>query len=94
MNTATAIISGCRVGLKDSQNGGLLVGKEWRVIDQPNFASKLHLTRRGMEREGCHSQCEGLTTRQTAFYIPQMVRRIVFYMKQTHVRGGHHDPLA
>ena len=37
MNTATAIISGCRVGLKDSKNGGLLVGKEWRVIDQPEF---------------------------------------------------------
>ena len=83
MNTATAIISGCRVGLKDSQNRGLL-GKEWRVEStNPNFASKLHLTCRGVECEGL--KCEGLTTRQTAFYTPQMVRRIVFYMKKTHV---------
>ena len=81
-NTATAIISGCQVGLKDTKTG-LLLGKEWRVeCTHHMLAERLQNTCSCVD--GKHAVCEGQLTRMTAFYTPEFVRRAVHHMSCLH----------
>lgn len=82
LNTYTSIVGGCRVGLHDEKGTGV-IGKEWRVEStSESFSKGLHLPCLGDGCQGHHVRCEGSSTRRSAFYTKQMVRRIVHYMKK------------
>lgn len=80
-NTTTAIISGCRVKLVDPKTGKPL-GKEWRIeCTHRGLAEKLHTTCECPKQAGVHALCEGNLTRNSAFYTPEMARKIVHHMR-------------
>ena len=78
--TQTAIIAGCQVNLKNPKTQKLL-GKEWRLeCTNHQLASAIHAPCQcGSGYQ--HAPCEGSMTRTTAFYTPEMVRRVVRHMK-------------
>ena len=82
MQTYTAIIGGCRVGLVDPKDGSK-IGKEWRIEStSEHFARKFHLPCMGQSCEGNHTRCEGQLTRLSAFYTTGFARRAILYMSQ------------
>lgn len=107
MNTHTAIIGGCRVGLRDPKTQKFL-GKEWRVeTTREVFAQKIHCPCLKDACQGEHALCEGKLTRMSAFYTPTTVKKLVFHMQkcnttesvQAEIRGQdnnsfgkHYDP--
>lgn len=82
MNTFTAILRGCPVGLVNASGTGV-IGKEWRIeATNEQFAKSVHLPCKGDSCEGMHVRCEGSETRKSAFYTKTMVKRIIHYMRQ------------
>ena len=78
--TRTAIIGGCRVGLKDPKTSKPL-GKEWRVeCSHDRLAQLLHRPCICRDPKGCHAACEGSLTRLSAFYTRDMARRVIHHM--------------
>ena len=87
LQTYTAIVGGCRVGLVDPKSGDR-VGKEWRVESTcEQFARQLHLPCQGHSCEGNHTRCEGSLTRASAFYTSQFARRALHYMVKCEAPG-------
>ena len=65
MGTSTAIIGGCRVGLRDPKTQKFL-GKEWRVETTSEvFAQKIHCPCLRDACQGDHALCEGKLTRMS-----------------------------
>ena len=107
MGTSTAVIGGCRVGLRDPKTQKFL-GKEWRVETTSEvFAQKIHCPCLRDACQGDHALCEGKLTRMSAFYTSTMVKKLVFHMKRHHTTetvqatlscqsnnrfGSHYDP--
>ena len=78
--TQTAIIAGCRVNLKNHKTQKLL-GKEWRLeCTNHQLASIIHSPCQ-CEPGYQHASCEGSMTRTSAFYTPEMVRKVVRHMR-------------
>ena len=81
MKLHTAIVGGCRVGLKDPKTQKV-VGKEWRIeTTNERFACKVHLP---CLREQCpkeHVVCEGSLTRMSAFYPETMAKRVIHHLR-------------
>ena len=81
-NTHTAIVGGCRVGLRDKKSGHL-VGKEWRIETTSElFARNIHIPCLQASCEGPHVVCESHLTRMSAFYTPKFASRMIHYMQQ------------
>ena len=74
--TQTAILSGCQVNLRGEKSGKLL-GKEWRV---ESTTRAIHCPCQGPTCKKSHGQAEGQDLKQTAFYTPELARRVLHHM--------------
>lgn len=82
-----SVVNGCQVNLRDSKSDKLL-HKGWKVMTtHKRIAELLDLPCR-CPKTVEHAKCEGALTGQTAYYTPEMVKRVVLGMFQEFNHGS------
>ena len=77
----TAVVSGCSVNLREA-GGDKLLRKSWRVVTtHARLAESLHLPCR-CPSQYQHGKCEGGNAERSAFYTPEMAKRVVRCLSQ------------
>ena len=77
----SAVIKGCRVGLRDPKSGKLLQ-KGWRILtSHARLAQEMHLPCR-CHTSYEHAKCEGGLTKLSAYYTPIMTKRVARLLQQ------------
>ena len=82
-----SVVNGCQVNLRDPKSGGLL-HKGWKIMTTHKRLSELLDLPCRCPRSVEHVKCEGNLTGQSAYYTPEMVKRVVLGMCQEVTHGS------
>ena len=87
-----SVTNGCQVNLRDPKSGKLL-HKGWKVMTTHKRVSELLDLPCRCPRSVEHAKCEGNLTGQSAYYTPEMVKRVVLGMCQEMNLGSLTDEM-